>query len=191
MYRVVHHNVRLVPQRTDKTCWYACLVMIVRHYRRYLELREGVFYRILSGDAAVQKCSVGADIDTPEVAKRFEGSTFEPAMMLKASGMEEIAEAAHLQAEHIRLTPAEFSRVLHDAGPFLYGGRCKGYRGVSGGAHAVVITGIKGPEYGAVLEVNDPGPTDKGARLVKAFGPFIRSLPAFKDAEGKAVIVHV
>ncbi len=191
MYQVVHHNVVLVPQATERTCWYASLLMIVRHHRRYLELREGPFYRVTSGHPDLQNSSVGADIDTPEVAKIIEGGIFDSSKMLSAARVDVIAKTGNLKSEHISLTPAEFSRILCDAGPFVYGGRVRGYRRVNRGNHAVVVTGISGPERSPILELNDPAPRGKGTRLTYAFAAFTVALAAFTDTAGKAVVVHV
>lgn len=143
MTRVVY-NVPLIPQCGTLTCWYAAAQMVVRWNRLHWRGRP----------------SAGADIDTPAVTGTVCGSnTF--INLLTPNAVATFAQAANLRATYQSVTPAGLAGLLNQYGPLWYGGRVRGYRGITTGAHVVVITGCDGD----AVYINDPAPQNVGAQF--------------------------
>lgn len=143
MARVVYH-VPLVPQCGTLTCWYAAAQMIIRWNRRHWRGNP----------------RAGADIDTFATTSAVCGSNVY-INLITPGAVVSFARTANLRTVYRSLTPEALAQLLNECGPLWYGGRLRGYRSVTRGAHVIVITGINGD----AVYINDPAPPNIGAQL--------------------------
>jgi hypothetical protein len=137
----VMYSVPLVPQCGDVTCWYACMQMMVRFHR---QRNPG-------------SSSIGSDIDLQRTTEEVCGRNVDINLGVPGA-IESVARMADFRIHRIRSSSAGIESLLSAHGPLFYAGLTAGYRGVSGGAHAVVIRGINND----VIFINDPWPPGVG-----------------------------
>ncbi len=155
--RYVHlHQIRLVPQWTDSTCWSAATAMLV-----------GEQACMSSGDADVS--ARGGLFNDSELAEpenmrrfaRFHGLTLLPGRSWTPDGLAELLARRPLMIN-----------TLWDVDSYVRG------RGSSG--HMRVLAGIRGDgtAEGCTLRIYDPWPPNRGAVYSRIYGPFMRRVPA-------------
>jgi hypothetical protein len=160
MARVVY-NVPLIPQCGTLTCWYAAAQMVVRWNRRHPRGNR----------------RAGADIDSAAVTAAVCGGNIY-INLLTPSAVATFARSANLQATYQSVTSTGLAQLLTTYGPLWYGGKVRGYRGVTRGAHVVVITGSDGD----AVYINDPAPSGVGGQFT------YRAQDLFQDIQQEAGI---
>lgn len=161
---IVHYNVPLVGQCNQNACWYACMQMLARWYRREHGLPQGV------------ESAVGSNTDVPEVTSRVRNAN-ERIDLQRPGALRLFAEQSHWNMiERWAANPSirMVASALQTFGPLIYGGEIIGYRGVHGNAHMVVICGCN-PETEEIY-INDPWPVPTGTPLTMDRGAFFLQL---------------
>ncbi len=154
----IYYNVPLIPQNTTHTCWWAAARMIVEFHRN--RVRQST----IAGGA------VGQPTETATLDRVNQG--------LNPSRVADFARLANLRTTSISPTPEGLVELLTRVGPLWYGGVVHGYRGYTGSAHAVVITGCVITGSDAEVMINDPWSPGQGARIYEPFNDFFRNLSA-------------
>ncbi len=159
----VTYRVPLIPQGGNRTCWYAAAQMIVRWHRDRLQ----------------QSTLAGWSIDTAPRTRAVTNANagLNPAAVVR------FGRDHNLRMTCMSVTAEGLARLLESYGPLWYAGTVEGYRGASGGAHAVVITGIRNTE----ILINDPWPVGTGTRLTRSHDVFFQRLRAI----GTAPFLHI
>jgi hypothetical protein len=152
----VFYRVPLIPQETNHSCWHACAQMLVR----FRLGRNGAF---TPGEP---------DVGRPEAASIV--GREESGML--PQGACALARQNNFRMEFVSPTPDGLEGLLRRFGPLWYGGRIKGYRGMTEQAHVVVVTGMRREQIGDEIVVNDPWPPRKGARLSFEYDDFFSKL---------------
>lgn len=154
----VFYNVPLIPQTTTRTCWWSAARMVVDYHRQRTQ----------------QTTAAGGAVGQPNETSSLESAN----MGLDPTRVEDFARLAHLRMTSLSPTAEGLVSLLTQKGPLWFGGVVRGYRGHTGGRHAVVITGciITGPN--AEVCINDPWEIGVGARLHEPFNDFFRNLSA-------------
>lgn len=154
----IFYNVPLIPQATTLTCWWAAARMIVEYHRNTRQ----------------QTTIAGGAVGQPNETAIIESAN----TALQPSRVEDFARLANLRTTSLSPTPQGLVSLLTQNGPLWYGGVVNGYRGYTGGGHAVVITGCLVNDAGAQVAINDPWQVNQGARLYEVFDDFFRNLSA-------------
>ena len=152
----------IISQRGDHTCWYACAEMIVSYYQIQ---HQGETHSYWPGHDTLGQYSIGQ----PRMSRR----RGVPNQTLMLTGHNVAAFARRYTLRVIRggrPSERQLARYLLSNGPLWYGGAVRGYRGVHGTNHVVVIVGL----WDGQIEVNDPDPP--GRRIWMDFNVFFRSL---------------
>lgn len=154
----IYYDVPLIPQNTSMTCWWAAARMVVDFHRNRLQ----------------QTTTAGGAVGQPNETAIIEGRN----TGLQPSRVEDFARAANLRTTSLSPTPSALISLLQQHGPLWYGGVVSGYRGFTGGGHAVVITGCLANDAGSQVAINDPWQPGQGARLYEPYDEFFSNLSA-------------
>jgi Papain-like cysteine protease AvrRpt2 len=154
----IFYDVPLIPQATTMTCWWASARMVVEYHRQRLQ----------------QSTVAGGAVGQPNETRIIEGAN----QGINPGRVEDFARLANLQTTSLSPTPEGLVSLLTQYGPLWYGGLVQGYRGFTGGGHAVVITGCLVNPAGAQVAINDPWQVGQGARLFETFDGFFSNLSA-------------
>jgi hypothetical protein len=154
----IFYDVPLIPQNTSLTCWWAAARMIVDYHRQQRQ------------QSTIAGGAVGQPNETAIIDARNQS--------LQPARVEDFARIANLRTTSLSPTPPALVGLLRSYGPLWYAGVVNGYRGFTGGGHAVVITGCLISPAGAEVAINDPWQPGQGARLYDPYDEFFRNLGA-------------
>ena len=158
------HDVRLIPQRTNQTCWYACADMIVEYHREHRQ----------------QSTIAGGAIGMPHVDRAVDtANNYIPWRLV-----ESFARQQGFQMLHLSPTPRGLLELLQQHGPLWYGGDWSQPNGNTqsgqfASGHVIVITGchVHG-DAAATVYLNDPWPVGTGAQRTIGFERLFNALLA-------------
>lgn len=153
-----NHSVPLIPQKGDTTCWFACIRMLAKFAQNKGNPLAMWF---------IENMLVGQEASLPKLSSTSE--------------VYDIGRGCGLRVGFSE--PGKYFYQEVDAGPVIWIGKVRGYRGYSSGVggvnhHAVVIHGYDG-DYSTDYLVNIKDPFEKyiGATLSIPFSELKSKLP--------------
>ncbi len=155
---IVFHNVPMIPQNTQNTCWWAAARMVVQYHR---ESRQ----QTTIAGGVIGQAEANAFIDNND-------------RVLDPAKAEDLARLANMRTTSLSPTPEGLVGLLIMYGPLWYGGVVEGYRGFHNAKHAVVITGCSTLGSVPTVNINDPWEIGIGAKLTETFNDFFSNLRA-------------